>query len=88
VKVDAAKEKKDLGMFYLRNASINPSDVSPRTCLKRFALTSLAREKCVIMLLVTLPTPGRLLSSNMRQSSQLPVISSKKTWAGLTSIIS
>jgi hypothetical protein len=31
VKVDtAAKEKKDLGMFYLRNASISPADIFPR----------------------------------------------------------
>jgi hypothetical protein len=31
VKVDtAAKEKKDLGMFYLCNASINPADIFPR----------------------------------------------------------
>jgi hypothetical protein len=31
VKVDtAAKEKKDLGMFYLRNASVKPSDVFPK----------------------------------------------------------
>jgi hypothetical protein len=31
VKVDtAAKERKDLGMFYLKNPSINPSDVFPK----------------------------------------------------------
>jgi hypothetical protein len=31
VKVDtAAKEKKDLGMYYLRNASINPVDIFPK----------------------------------------------------------
>jgi hypothetical protein len=31
VKVDtAAKERKDLGMFYLENPSINPSDVFPK----------------------------------------------------------
>jgi hypothetical protein len=31
VKVDtAAKKKKDLGMFYLRNASINPLDIFPK----------------------------------------------------------
>ncbi len=31
VKVNtAAKEKMDLGMFYLRNASINPADIFPR----------------------------------------------------------
>ena len=26
----AAKEKKDLGMFYLRNPSINPADIFPK----------------------------------------------------------
>jgi hypothetical protein len=31
VKVDtAAKEKKDVGMFYLRNLSINPTDIFPK----------------------------------------------------------
>jgi hypothetical protein len=31
VKVDtAAKEKKELGMFYLRNVSINPLDILPK----------------------------------------------------------
>jgi hypothetical protein len=31
VKVDtAAKEKKDLGVFYLRNLSINPADIFPK----------------------------------------------------------
>ncbi len=38
VKVDtAAKERKDLGMFYLKNPSINPSNVFRRSCLKRSA---------------------------------------------------
>jgi hypothetical protein len=36
VKVDtAAKEKKDLGMFYLRNPSINPADISPKDMPKK-----------------------------------------------------
>jgi hypothetical protein len=31
VKVDTAtKEKRDLGMFYLRNLSINPADIFPK----------------------------------------------------------
>jgi hypothetical protein len=70
VKVDtAAKEKIELEMFYLRNASITPSDISPMTCLKSFAQISLAREKKVTMLIVTMLTPGRHPSSNARQSS-------------------
>ncbi len=52
------------------------------------ALISLTREKSVTMLIVTLLTPGRRPSSNARQSLQLPVISSKKTWVGSMIIIS
>jgi hypothetical protein len=89
VKVEtAAKEKKDLGMLYLCNASINPATFSPRMCLKNFARTSLAREKSVTTLIVTLLAPGRLRSSNARQSLQLPIISSRKTWVGSTNITS
>jgi hypothetical protein len=83
VKVDtAAKEKKDLGMFYLRNVSINPGDIFPRV------QTSLARETSVTTLIVTLLTPGRLWNSNARQSLQLLIISSRKTWVGSTNITS
>jgi hypothetical protein len=36
VKVDtAAKEKKDLGMFYLHNPSINPADIFPKDMPKK-----------------------------------------------------
>ncbi len=36
VKVDTAtKEKKDLGMFYLRNPSINPADIFPKDMPKK-----------------------------------------------------
>jgi hypothetical protein len=36
VKVDtAAKEKKDLGMFYLHNPSINPTDIFPKDMPKK-----------------------------------------------------
>jgi hypothetical protein len=50
VKVDtASKEKMDLGMFYLCNNSINPSDVFPRTCLTRFVQISPARVKSATM---------------------------------------
>jgi hypothetical protein len=69
VKVDtAAKEKKDLGMFYLHNPSIIPVDISPKDMPKSFVLTSLAWEKSVTTLIVTLLTLGRLWSSNARQS--------------------
>jgi hypothetical protein len=70
VKVDtAAKEKKDLGMFYLRNPSINPADIFQRICPKSFAPTSLARERSVPTPIATSLTPGRLQSSKVRQSS-------------------
>ncbi len=75
-------------MFYLRNAPINPSDIFPRSCLKSFAQISLAREMSATMLIVTLLTPGKLLSSNARQSLQLSIISSRKMWVGQTNIIS
>jgi hypothetical protein len=67
VKVDtAAKEKKDSGMFYLCNSSINPAENFQRICPKSFALISLVRVKSVTTLIVTLLTPGRLWSSNAR----------------------
>jgi hypothetical protein len=70
VKVDTAtKEKKDLGMFYFRNRPSTPRTFSQRICPKCFALISLVREKSVSTLIVTLLTPGRLQSSNARQSS-------------------
>jgi hypothetical protein len=70
VKVDtAAKEKKDLGMFYLRNPSINPArTLSQRIGPKSFAPTSLARERSVPTPIAILLTPGRLWSSNARRS--------------------
>ncbi len=70
VKVDtAAKEKKDLGMF---SSVTHPSIqciFSQRICPTSFAPISLVREKSVPTLIVTLLTPGRLWSSNARQSS-------------------
>jgi hypothetical protein len=46
VKVDtAAKEKKDLGMFYLRNASINPADVFPKNMPKKDCANFTCRGK-------------------------------------------
>jgi hypothetical protein len=70
VKVDtAAKEKKDLGMCYLRNPSINPADIFPKDMPKSVALISLVRERSVPTLIATSLTLGKLWSSNMRQSS-------------------
>ncbi len=46
VKVDtAAKEKKDLGMFYLCNASINPADISPRDVLEKLCMNFTCKGK-------------------------------------------
>jgi hypothetical protein len=68
VKVDtAAKEKKDLGMFYLRPST--PWTFFQRICPKSFALLSLVRGKSVSTLIVILLAPGRFWSSNARQSS-------------------
>jgi hypothetical protein len=70
VKVDTStKEKKDLGMFYLHNPSINLADIFLKDMPKSFVLMSLVRrKKSVSTLIVTLLTPGRLQSSNARQS--------------------
>jgi hypothetical protein len=48
VKVDtAAKEKKDLGMFYLRNPSINPADIFPKDMPKKlFANFTCKGKEC------------------------------------------
>jgi hypothetical protein len=70
VKVDTAtKEKKDLGMFYLCNPSINPAYIFPKDMPKKLSLISLAREKSVTTLIVTSLTPGKLRRSNARLSS-------------------
>jgi hypothetical protein len=46
VKVDtAAKEKKDLGMFYLRNPSINPADNFPKEMPKKLCANFTCKGK-------------------------------------------
>jgi hypothetical protein len=46
VKVDtAAKEKKDLGMFYLRNPSINPADIFPKDMPKKLCTNFTCKGK-------------------------------------------
>jgi hypothetical protein len=46
VKVDtAAKEKKDLGMFYLRNLSINPADIFPKDMPKKLCTNLTCKGK-------------------------------------------
>jgi hypothetical protein len=46
VKVDtAAKEKKDLGMFYLSNPSINPADISPKDKPKKLCANFTCKGK-------------------------------------------
>jgi hypothetical protein len=46
VKVDtAAKEKKDLGMFYLRNPSINPADIFPNDMPEMLCANFTCKEK-------------------------------------------
>jgi hypothetical protein len=89
VKVDTAAEEKKI--WVRSTLGMHPSTLrtfSPRTCLKGFAQISLAREKSVTMLIVTLLTPGRLLSSNASQSLQSPITSAKKMWVGSTNIFS
>ncbi len=46
VKVDtAAKEKKDLGMFYLCNPSINPADIFPKDLPKKLCANFTCKGK-------------------------------------------
>jgi hypothetical protein len=46
VKVDtAAKEKKDVGMFYLRNPSINPADIFPKDMPKKLCINFTCKGK-------------------------------------------
>jgi hypothetical protein len=46
VKVDTAvKEKKDLGMFYLRNPSINPADIFPKDMLEKLCANFTCKGK-------------------------------------------
>ncbi len=46
VKVDtAAKEKKDLGMFYLRNPTINPADIFPKDMPKKLCTNFTCKGK-------------------------------------------
>ncbi len=50
VKVDtAAKEKKDLGMFYLHNSSINPADIFPKDMPEKLSTNFTCKGKeCTI----------------------------------------
>jgi hypothetical protein len=69
VKFDtSAKEKRIWVCFTSITRPSTLRTFSQRICWKSFALTSLAREKSVTTLLVTSLTPGRLRSSNARQS--------------------
>ncbi len=46
MKVDtAAKEKKELGMFYLRNASINPLDIFPKDMPEKLCVNFTCKGK-------------------------------------------
>jgi hypothetical protein len=72
VKVDtAAKERKDLGMFYLKNPSINPSEVFPKVMPEKICtnFTCTARVRSAAMLHVTSSIPGSHPSSNTKLSS-------------------
>ncbi len=69
MKVDtAAKERKDLGIFYLKNPSTHPM-VFQRSCLRRSVQVLPARVKSAAMLHATLSIPGNHPSSNAKLSS-------------------
>ncbi len=88
MKVDtAAKERKDLGMFYLKNPSINPSKFFRKSCQRRSTHILPARERSAAMLHATSFIPGSHTSSNSRPSSQLLIISTRTTLVGSMSTI-
>ena len=84
----AAKERKDLGMFYLTNPSITHPMFFRRSCLKRSAQISPARVRSAAMLHVTSSIPGSHPSSNAKLSLQLLIISTRLILVGLMSTIS
>ena len=89
VKVNtAAKERKDVGMFYLRTPSINPSKVFLKVRPEKVCANFTCKGKECTMPLATLPIPRSPLSSNVRPSLQLPIISTRITSLGSMSIIS
>jgi hypothetical protein len=70
IKVDtAAKEKKDLGMFYLCNPPINPADIFPKDMPEKLCANFTCKGKECTNTIATLLTPGRLRSSNTRRLS-------------------
>ncbi len=89
VKVNtAAKEKTELGVFYLKNAPINPFDIFSKDMPIRFVPTLLVMERSATMPLVTLFILRGLQSSRGRLFWQSLVISPKKTLVGSMSITS
>jgi hypothetical protein len=88
VKVDTvAKEKMDLGMFYLRNTSVSPSDVFPKDMPDKICANLLAKARSATTSIAILFIPGGPQSSNMRLSWQSPIILPKETLVSSTSII-
>ncbi len=89
MKVDTVvKERKDLGMFYLKNPSINPSKVFPKITPEKICTNFTCRVRSEAILHVTSSIPVSHPSSNVRLSSRSPIISTRTTLVGSMSIIS
>ncbi len=70
VRVDtAAKEKKDLGMFYLHNLSINPVDIFPKDMPKNLCSNFTCKQRECTNTNCDFAHLRKALSSNARQSS-------------------
>jgi hypothetical protein len=81
VKVDTAtKKKKDLGMFYLRNPSINPADIFPKDMPKKLCAEFTCKGKeC---------TNTDCDFTHPKKASELKHKTSRKTWDASTNTIS
>ncbi len=83
----AAKERKNLGMFYLKNPSINPSKKNPKVMPEKICANCTCKGKECTMLYATSSIPKSSSSSNVRLSLRSPIISTSTQLVGSMSII-
>jgi hypothetical protein len=89
VKVDtAAKERKELGMFYFGNASVNPSDIFPRDMPEKVCANFTCKGKECKNANCNFAQPRK--ASKLKHKTILLIASHfiKKMWIGSTNIIS
>jgi hypothetical protein len=89
VKVDtAAKEKKDLGMFYLCNPSINPADISPKDMPKKLCTNFTCKGKECTNTNCNFAHPRKALELKRKTIILIANNLPRKTWDGSTNSIS